>query len=209
MTFLDKVNKAKDLIAMAITRYPKIIVGCSFGKDSMVLVHLAISIKKDIPVFAVLSDTEFPETYAFAKEVVKRYHLNYKEYDFKQIGTGEQCCGAPKIEATKKALHDYDAWIAGIRNTEGVTRAHFKYVEEEAGLVKINPILDFTELDVWRYLAVFGVPVNPMYGKGYRSLGCMKCSTPEKDESETERAGRWRGTAKAGGECGIHTHPLR
>ncbi len=209
MNFVDKVIKAKELIATSINKYPKIIVGCSFGKDSMVLLHLAISIKKDIPVFSVLSDTEFPETYTFAHGVVQRYHLNYKEYRFKQIGTGDKCCGAPKVAETKKALQGYDAWFAGIRNTEGVTREHFNYIEEEGGLTKINPILEFTELDVWRYLAVNSVPVNPKYGQGYRSLGCLKCSTPERDESETERAGRWRGTSKAGGECGIHTTPLR
>ena len=209
MTFIEKVEKAKQIIRDAIATYPKIIVGCSFGKDSMVLLHLAITVKKDIPVFSLMSDTEFPETYAYAQQMVKKYNLNYTEYDFKQIGTGEKCCGAPKIEAAKKALQGYDAWLAGIRNTEGVTREHFKEIETENGLTKINPILSFTELDIWRYLAVYEVPVNPKYREGYRSLGCMRCSTPERDESEVERAGRWRGTAKAGGECGIHITPLR
>jgi phosphoadenosine phosphosulfate reductase len=209
MTFLEKVEDAKQLIKESIEKYPKIVCACSFGKDSMVMLHLAITVKKNIPVIAVLSDTEFPETYEYAKKMVAKYHLNYKEYRYKQIGTGALCCGAPKVETFKIALADYDAWISGVRSTEGITRVHFKKVETLEGLTKINPILDFTELDVWRYLALYEIPANPKYRDGYRSLSCARCSTPERDENETERAGRWKGTIKEGGECGIHTTPLR
>ncbi len=70
--------------------------------------------------------------------------------------------------------------------------------------MKINPILDWSEVDIWRYTAIFGIPVNPAYRNGYRSLGCAPCTYLGKD-SDTERAGRWHGTNKCGGECGIHT----
>ena len=80
--------------------------------------------------------------------------------------------------------------------------------KEKGGLVKINPILDFTELDVWRYLAINDIPAHPKYAEGYRSLGCEPCSHKEDDETEPERAGRWMGTSKCGGECGIHTQQL-
>ncbi len=209
MTFTEKIFEAKRLIEEAVEQYPRITCGCSFGKDSMVVLHLALSVKKDIPVFAIMADTEFPETYSFAKKVANDYKLNYLEHRFEQIGSAEQCCGTPKVQATKEALSGYNAWLAGIRNTEGVTRASFKPIETVDGLTKINPILNFTEQDIWRYLAVFDIPVNPVYKDGYRSLGCMRCSTPELDEQELERAGRWRGTTKAGGECGIHTASLR
>ncbi len=209
MTFLEKVEQAKQLISESIQKYPKITCACSFGKDSMVTLHLAISIKHDIPVFSVLSNTEFPETYDYVKKMVALYHLNYKEYRYKQVGTGAECCGAPKVETFKTALANYDAWISGVRKTEGITRVNFKKVEVLNGLTKINPILDFTELDVWRYLALYEIPVNPKYREGYRSLSCALCSTPERDETEPERAGRWRNTIKAGAECGIHTTSLR
>jgi phosphoadenosine phosphosulfate reductase len=208
MNFLQKTEGAQDSIREAVRKYPKITLGCSFGKDSMATLHLALSVKPDIPVFSVLADTEFSETYEFVKSAVKKYGLNYSEYVFRQQD-GEKCCGQPKVEKTKEALRDYDAWISGVRRTEGITRADFEPVEERNGLVKINPILDFTELDIWRYLALNGIPINPMYSKGYRSLGCKLCSFPEENESETERAGRWKGTANACGECGIHTQPLR
>ena len=208
MTYLQKVRNAERLIAQAVQRYPRIALGCSFGKDSMVTLHLALSVRPTIPVFAILAESEFPETFAFAADVVARYGLNYAEYIFRQDPEGK-CCGRPKVEKTKEALRPYDAWISGVRKTEGITRADFEPVEDKGGLVKINPILPFTELDVWRYLAVNQIPVNPMYARGYRSLGCRFCSFPETDEHETERAGRWKGTPDACGECGIHTQSLR
>jgi phosphoadenosine phosphosulfate reductase len=208
MKYLDKIESARQLIREEIEKHPSICLGCSFGKDSMVTLHLVLSVKPDIPVFGVMADTEFPETYAFAKSVVERYGLNYTEYIFSQED-GEKCCGKPKVEKTKEALAKYDAWISGVRKTEGITRANFEPVEEQNGLIKVNPILEFTELDIWRYIATNEIPVNPMYARGYRSLGCGLCSYPEEDESESERAGRWKGTPNACGECGIHTQPLR
>ena len=107
------------------------------------------------------------------------------------------------------AVKDLDAWISGLRRDEGETRVGFEYIETKGNLDKVNPILDFTELDVWRYLAIYNIPVNPLYEQGYRSLGCLKCSTPEEDETESERGGRWQGTEKQGKECGIHQAILR
>jgi phosphoadenosine phosphosulfate reductase len=207
MNYLQKIEDAKKLIKESIEAYPNICLGCSFGKDSMVTMHLVLSIHPSIPVFSVMADTEFDETYTFAREMVKKYNLNYTEHIFTQ--DGKKCCGEAKVEKTKEALRKYDAWISGVRRTEGITRSDFQPNEEKNGLVKINPILDFTELDIWRYLAVNRIPVNPKYSEGYRSLGCSLCSAPEEDEKETERAGRWKGTENACGECGIHTHALR
>lgn len=208
MKYLQKIEDAKLLITEAIAKYPNICLGCSFGKDSMVTLALVLSVKSDIPVFAIMADTEFPETYEFATAVATQYGLNYTEHRFAQE-KGEKCCGRPKVEKTKEALRSYDAWISGVRKTEGITRSDFEPVEEKNGLVKINPILEFTELDIWKFTALNHLPINPMYQLGYRSLGCSLCSFPEEDELETERAGRWKGTENACGECGIHTQPLR
>jgi len=79
--------------------------------------------------------------------------------------------------------------------------------ERDAGLVKLNPILIWHEREVWQYLALYRVPVNPLYAQGYRSLGCAPCSKIA--NGPNERAGRWIGTSKCGGECGIHTRPLK
>ncbi len=208
MNYLQKIENAKQLIRQAILDHPNICLGSSFGKDSMVTLSLVVSVKPDIPIFSIMAETEFPETYEFADKVAREYGLNYTEYVFAQE-TGGKCCGRPKVEKTKEALRNYDAWISGVRKTEGITRSDFEPVEEKNGLVKINPILEFTELDIWRYTALNHLPINPIYQRGYRSLGCALCSFPEEDECETERAGRWKGTENACGECGIHTQPLR
>lgn len=208
MNYLQKIEDAKRLIERGIKDYPNICLGCSFGKDSMVTLDLVLSVRHDIPVFSIMAETEFSETYEFAANVSAQYGLNYTEYIFSQE-VGEKCCGKPKVEKTKEALRNYDAWISGVRKTEGITRSDFEPIEEKNGLLKINPILEFTELDIWRYIALNRIPINPIYQRGYRSLGCSLCSFPEENESETERAGRWKGTENACGECGIHTQSLR
>ncbi len=211
MTFLQKIENAKEYISKYIEQYPRHGVALSFGKDSMVLVHLVRQVEPQALIFAVLANTEFPETLALRDRVVKEWDLNYKEYIFENDPSKgmEGCCRAVKVAKFKEAVHNLDCWFSGIRRDEGFTRVNFQYVEEKDGLVKANPILDFTEKDIWRYTAVYGLPVNSLYGKGYRSLSCRNCSAVEKDEHESERAGRWVGASCEGGECGIHTQSLR
>lgn len=118
----------------------------------------------------------------------------------------DECCRLLKVEPTKVAVSRLDAWITGLRNTEGRTRIDYQEVEEKGGLIKINPILTFTEAEIWRYVATRGIEPHPWYGKGYRSIGCAPCSNPG---GELERDGRWKDTSKCGGECGIHTQRLK
>lgn len=145
---------------------------------------------------------EFDEVFYDVKEKTRKslYEIN-----------PDKCCRLLKVEPTKEAVKNLDAWITGLRKTEGQTRKDYGEIEYDRsgpGLVKINPILEFTELDIWRYLAMNNIPVNPLYKEGYRSLGCEPCSIIVGD-GELERAGRWRGTSKCGGECGIHTKNLK
>jgi phosphoadenosine phosphosulfate reductase len=118
----------------------------------------------------------------------------------------DECCRLLKVEPTKVAVRNLDAWICGLRCTEGGIRKDYQEVENKGGLVKINPILTFTEAEIWRYIATRGIEPHPLYGEGYRSLGCAPCSYPG---GELERSCRWKGTSKCGGECGIHTQILK
>ncbi len=118
----------------------------------------------------------------------------------------DECCRLLKVEPTKVAVTGLEAWITGLRNTEGRTREDYQEIENKGGLIKINPILTFTEAEVWRYIATRGIESHPWYGEGYRSLGCAPCSNPG---GELERDGRWQDTSKCGGECGIHTQRLK
>lgn len=205
-SFLGKVTHADAVIGQALAAYRgRIAVGCSFGKDSLVLLHLVRQQWAGVPVVTILADTEFPETEPFIRAVADEWSLLLTIHRFRQA-TGVECCTRPKVEATRFALQYYEAWFAGLRASEAPTRADVQEVETR-GLVKVNPILAFTELDVWRYTAVHRLPVHPLYAQGYRSLGCARCSIPERDEAEPERAGRWPGSVRT--ECGIHEESMR
>lgn len=239
----EKVERAKKIVAEAIEKYPRIGVACSFGKDSMVTVHIAREVDPNIPVFAVMTQFKPMETFEYLRKMNKKMNLHTKVYmvadsvpeilqdddievvllpsaEFEdkasqvQAESGQaiyktepdECCRMLKVDPTKVAVADLDAWITGLRSTEGRTRVDYQEVEEKGGLMKINPILTFTETDIWKYMATRNIEAHPWYKMDYRSLGCAPCSQPG---GELERDGRWQDTSKCGGECGIHTQNLR
>ncbi|MDP6494608.1 MAG: phosphoadenosine phosphosulfate reductase family protein, partial [Dehalococcoidia bacterium] len=111
---------------------------------------------------------------------------------------------------TRQAIEemDVDCWGTGLRRTESRTCTDFLEVEErDKGLIKLNPILLWQKREVWQHLALHGISVNSLYAQRYRSLGCAPCTSIA--SGPDERAGRWIGTSKCGGECGIHTQPLQ
>jgi phosphoadenosine phosphosulfate reductase len=118
----------------------------------------------------------------------------------------DECCRMLKVEPTRVAVKNLDCWICGLRNTEGRTRKDYEEIEKRGELFKVNPILEWTEADIWRYIAIRNIDIHPWYLNGYRSLGCAPCTFPG---GVLERDGRWRGTSKCGGECGIHTKSLK
>jgi len=127
------------------------------------------------------------------------------------------CCQLLKVVPTRYAYNDMKlrAWFSGLRKTEGHTRTFLNEREERSEKeIKINPILTWVENQVWRYMDDNKIPIHPWYkkefsdGRKIRSLGCGPCTVPIHDY-ESERDGRWRGTNKRAGECGIHTQPLR
>jgi len=215
-TIVGKIERSKQIISDAVMEYgDKVEVACSFGKDSMVVVHLALQIKPDIRIFSVMTPFKPKETFEYKDKMIQHYNLNLVEYTSKERvdpdlpkNDPDECCRILKVEPTKEAVKDLQAWICGLRNTEGRTRKDYKEIEEKGGLIKINPILNWTELDIWRYMAINNIPVHPFYAKGYRSLGCEPCTTLISDDA-LEREGRWIGTSKCGGECGIHTQSLK
>lgn len=211
MTFKLKIENAKKLIRKQLDKYPNAGIALSWGKDSMVLFHLVFEVEPKAFFFSIFSDTEFSETASLRSDVIARYDVrHYREFSFKQSGKADDCCRKPKVALFKDIVLDskLKCWFSGLRADEGTTRNGFKEVETKNKLVKVNPLLHFTEKDIWRYLAIYSLPVNPLYLE-YRSLSCSKCSAKETDEKQSERAGRWAGTKNEGGECGIHTQPLK
>ena len=239
----DKIEHAKRLIEETIRNYQRVAVACSFGKDSMVTVHLAREVDPNIKVFSIMTQYKPRETFEYLRLMNKKMNLGVTVYmvadsipealqngslevillpteEFYQkrsqieTQTGkeiyavnpDECCRLLKVDPTRVAVSNLNAWITGLRCTEGQTRVDYQEIENKGGLIKVNPILTFTEAEMWRYIATRGIEPHPWYGRGYRSLGCAPCSHPG---GELERDGRWKDTSKCGGECGIHTQRLK
>jgi len=217
LNFKEKVERSKQLMKEAYERYgDSLVVANSLGKDSVAVWDLAKKVNPKIRGFIVTTRFKPLETVAFMNNEIKRYpelkvYKNDATIEPELYKTNPNlCCDILKVAPVKRALEEMHVkcWVTGLRCTEGRTRTDFKEVEErDKGLVKLNPILIWKEREVWQYLAIYSVPVNPLYAGGYRSLGCAPCTKIVSDDSE--RAGRWIGTSKCGGECGIHTRPLK
>ncbi|MBU0547271.1 MAG: phosphoadenylyl-sulfate reductase [Candidatus Omnitrophica bacterium] len=217
LNFKEKVERSKQLIKEAYERYgDSLVVANSLGKDSVAVWDLAKKVNPKIRGFIVTTRFKPPETVVFMSNEIKRYpelkvYKNDATIEPELYKTSpDLCCDILKVEPVKRAVEEMHVkcWVTGLRCTEGRTRTDFKEVEErDKGLVKLNPILIWKEREVWQYLAIYSVPVNQLYAEGYRSLGCAPCTKITSDDNE--RAGRWIGTSKCGGECGIHTRPLK
>jgi len=217
LNFKEKVSRSLALIEAAYKKYgDRLVVANSLGKDSVVVWDLAKKVSPKIPGFIVTTRFKPKETIEFMKEEVAKYpelkvYKNDSKIPEKLYETQpDKCCDILKVEPTRRAIKEMkvECWVTGLRCTEGRTRTDFKEVEErDKGLMKLNPILIWKEREVWQYLAVYGVKPNPLYAEGYRSLGCEPCTKIV--SGDNERGGRWIGTSKCGGECGIHTRPLK
>ncbi|HAZ09511.1 MAG TPA: phosphoadenylyl-sulfate reductase, partial [Candidatus Omnitrophica bacterium] len=215
LNFKEKVERSLALIEEAYEKYGDgLVVANSLGKDSVAVWDLAKRANSKIRGFIVTTRFKPKETVEFMKQEVTRYpelkvYKNDSEIPGRLYETNpDKCCDILKVEPVKRAVEEMKVtcWVTGLRCTEGRTRTDFKEVEErDKGLIKLNPILIWKEREVWQYLALNGVKVNPLYAEGYRSLGCAPCTKITNEEDE--RAGRWIGTSKCGGECGIHTRP--
>ena len=217
LNFKEKVERSKALIREAYERYgDALVVANSLGKDSVAVWDLAKRVNSKIRGFIVTTRFKPPETIAFMKQEVTRYpELKIYKNDTAipeklYLTDPDRCCAILKVEPVKRAVEEMgvECWVTGLRCTEGRTRTDYREIEErDKGLIKLNPILIWKEREVWQYLALYGVKVNPLYGEGYRSLGCGPCTNIT--TGDNERDGRWIGTSKCGGECGIHTRPLK
>jgi len=216
LNFAEKVERSLSLIKQAYEQFgDRLVVANSLGKDSSAVWHLAKRVSPEIRGFIITTRFKPPETKQFMAEEVARYpelrvFSNDEQIPDKLYATDpDRCCELLKVKPTRRAVKEMNVacWVTGLRCTEGRTRTDYTEIQElDKGLIKLNPILTWYEREVWQYLALNGVRVNPLYAKGYRSLGCAPCT--KITQGADERAGRWIGTSKCGGECGIHTKPL-
>lgn len=173
-----------------------------------VLIDLAVKVEPSIEVVFIDTRYHFPETLETVEMVRRHYGLNLRvltvapqPVDLWQADP-VNCCSTAKIEQMDRALVGKLAWMSGLRRAEANTRATAPIVARDLrGLVKINPIATWTDLDVRGYIADHDVPVNPLVERGYPSIGCRPCTHPVEAGGDP-RSGRWVGQEKT--ECGLH-----
>lgn len=217
LNYKQKVDRSLTLIEEAYKKYgDSLVVANSLGKDSVAVWELAKQVSSKISGFIITTRYKPKETIQFMNDMVARYpelkvFKNDREIPAELYKSDpDKCCFILKVLPTRWAIEQMNVscWVTGLRCTEGRTRTDFKEVEErDVGLIKLNPILIWKEREVWQFLAINGVKVNQLYAMGYRSLGCETCTRIT--IGDDERAGRWIGTSKCGGECGIHTRALK
>jgi phosphoadenosine phosphosulfate reductase len=176
--------------------------------NDAVLIDLATKVHPGIEVVFIDTGYHFPETLQTVETVRRRYGLNLRmmtvphhDEELWRVDP-ENCCSAVKVGQLDRALEGKAAWMSGLRRDEAATRGQAPIVARDLrGLVKVNPLATWSDLDVEGYIADHDVPVNPLKAQGYLSIGCQPCTQLPTDPSDP-RSGRWSGQAKT--ECGIH-----
>ena len=199
---------AEEVLDYGVQRFhPRLTMACSFQKEESVLLHMFSAICPDARVFTIDTGVLFDETLETWRRFEERFGVRIEVLDARSRGrpwTLANCCGEAKVKALELALEDVDAWISGIRREQSPTRAHTSKLERDTSrdIWKLNPIADWSEQDLWRYIYKHDLPYNPLHDQGYASIGCVPCTQPGEG-----REGRWVGLDKT--ECGIHVIPAQ
>jgi phosphoadenosine phosphosulfate reductase len=195
---------AQEVLAYGIENFhPRLTLACSFQKEESVLFHMLSEIEPAFHAFVIDTGVLFPETLTTWKQFEQRFpDAQIDVMDARSPGepwTQANCCSASKVAGLEQALSQVDAWVTGIRREQAPTRAHAPKIErdERRGIVKLNPLADWSEKDLWTYIFRHELPYNPLHDEGYDSIGCAPCTLPG-----AGREGRWAGQDKT--ECGIH-----
>ena len=196
---------------------PKIVTSSSFQTQSVPLLHIISRVCPQMPVLFIDTGFHFVETLAFRDELRARYGLNIvvvhptvsKSQLLAKYGEGlyrrdpDLCCYINKVEPMQRMLTGMRAWVSGVRRDQTAQRKNLHVLEaQRSGLLKIHPMLNWTQEEIWEYIERYRLPHHPLYPAGYLSIGCAPCTRPV-SAGEDERAGRWAGTGKT--ECGLHT----
>jgi len=218
---VDRLAQAQALVKEALAQSQAPCFTCSFQAEDVVVLHLLLRERPDIPVLFLDTGYHFPEVYAYRDEMQRRLgfrlvnlvpELSREEQESRYGRLYEtdthRCCQIRKVEPLFRALEAHDTWFTGLRREQSPTRASLQPVEEALlpsghRLRKVSPLYDWTLKEVFAYLAVEDLPYLPLYDQGYLSIGCAPCTAKPLDPNDP-RSGRWAGKGKL--ECGIHLH---
>jgi len=219
-------QEPQELLEWALDRFaPRIAVSTAFQIDGAALIDMAYELDPTIEIFSV--DTgRLPETtFELIEQLRDRYPgLNLQlvapepaqlqamvnrhgpNLFYRQVEKRLLCCNVRKVQPLTKHLAGLDAWITGLRRDQWATRTDIRKIEidhDHGAIVKLNPLAEWTEEEVWDYIREHDVPVHPLYARGYTSIGCAPC-TRAIASGEPARAGRWWWETNAPKECGMH-----
>jgi phosphoadenosine phosphosulfate reductase len=217
-------DEAESVLTWAFKKFgSRVGIASSFGAEDVVLIDMALKIDPFAKIFTLDTGRLHQETYEVmdairdrygiaieicfpeeerVKEVTEKngFNLFYRNTDMRKL-----CCIVRKVEPLQKKLKDLDAWVCGLRQEQAITRAAIGKVEFDPShrIVKVNPLADWTNADVWDYIRKNNVPYNKLHDRGFPSIGCAPC-TRAIGPHEDIRAGRWWWEEPASKECGLH-----
>lgn len=230
---LEKVNElnkklqnssADEIIKYFLDEYKdEAALSSSFGAEDQVLTHMMLNLTKDANIFTLDTGRLPIETYSVMDNTNLKYNIKvnvffpnnedveklYKNQGingfYESIDNRKSCCNVRKIEPLKRALKPLKVWITGLRAAQSVTRVEMPLVEwdENFQVIKVNPLISWSEEDVWDFIKANKVPYNKLHDKGYPSIGCAPCTRAVKD-GEDIRSGRWWWENPEHKECGLH-----
>ena len=229
-TKVDELNtKFKNNTAKEILEYflknsdDKIALSSSFGAEDQVITDMMLDIDKSANIFTLDTGRLPYETYNVMDSTNLKYNIKVNVYFpndkdiedlyktqgingfYESIDNRKACCYVRKIAPLKRALKGLDIWVTGLRASQSVTRVNMNAFEYDAGnkVIKFNPLINWSEEDVWEYIKQNHVPYNKLHDQGYPSIGCAPCSRAIKD-GEDVRSGRWWWENPEHKECGLH-----
>jgi phosphoadenosine phosphosulfate reductase len=201
----------------------KIALSTSLGYEDQILTQVVASVDKNIKIFTLDTGRLFPETHDLIDRTCKKYDININIYFpdsakveamvnekginlfYDSIENRKLCCNIRKLIPLARAMKGLDGWITGLRRDQSVTRTDMQLVEwdDSNNMLKINPLINWTEQEVINYIDIQKIPYNPLHKKGFASIGCYPC-TRAIEKGEDVRAGRWWWENPDTKECGLH-----
>lgn len=195
----------------------------SLGAEDQVLTHMLCSEGRKVRIFTLDTGRLFPETYSLIERTNQRYGINIEVFFpksenvenyvcecgingfYESIDNRKRCCQVRKLEPLSRAFSKLDAWICGLRHDQSITRNQMKLIELDSasGLVKINPLINWSNEQVWDYIRQNDIPYNKLHDRNFPSIGCQPC-TRAVNEGEDIRSGRWWWESPDHKECGLH-----
>ena len=218
-------KSASDILSWAVKEFgDKVSLASSFGAEDVVLIDLLVKMNPKARIFTLDTGRLNEETYDVMERIRSKYKISIESYfpdrqkvealerqkgffSFREsVDNRKECCGIRKVEPLGRALSCLKAWMTGLRREQAVTRTTIQKIEiDEAhgGILKINPLADWSEKQVWDYIKANKVPYNRLHDRGYPSIGCAPCTRAVKP-GEDIRAGRWWWENPENKECGLH-----